>query len=104
MLLPAFLLGSGVRAIGAHHSIDKEFNLRRLALPLHLQPGAMLQGSLFFPITPGPQRLAISFRNAGVAQAVTIDLAPLATLHFATHQSAATPPPSSPAPSSPPPR
>jgi hypothetical protein len=88
---PVFVIGSGVRAITAPHAIQKEFNRRRLVLPLELQPGEMRQGSLFFPITPGPQRLELNFRSEGIAQSDSIDLAPLATLHFAEAPAGATP-------------
>ena len=97
--LPVFLVGSGVRAFTAPHAIQKQFNLRRLALPLELKPGEMRQGSLFFPITPGPQRLEISFTNGAVTQIVAVDLAPLSTLHLQSAPSA-----TAPAPAPPPPR
>jgi hypothetical protein len=94
--LPAFVVGSGIRRFTAPHEIQKEFNLRRLALPLQLKPGEMLQGSLFFPITPGPQHLDVNFRNGALSQTLTIDLAPLSSLHFNDSPSAA--PAAAPAP------
>jgi hypothetical protein len=81
--LPVFAVGSVVRGITAPYGIQKEFNRRRLAFPLELQPGETRQGSLFFPITPGPQRLELDFHSEGGAQSDSIDLAPLANLHFA---------------------
>ncbi len=88
--LPVFVVGSGIREVTAPYAIQKEFNRRRLPLPLELQPGETRQGSLFFPITPGPQRLELDFRSEGSAQSVSIALAPLATLHFAEAPAAAT--------------
>jgi hypothetical protein len=96
--LPVFIVGSGVRAITAPYGIRKEFNLRRLALPLQLKPGEMRQGSLFFPITPGPQRLDIDFTNGTVNQTVSVDLALLSNLHLQPGPSAPTPAPAPPPP------
>jgi hypothetical protein len=82
--LPVLVVGSTIRLFTAPHAIEKEFNRRRLVLPLELKPGEMRQGSLFFPITPGPQHLVLDFRAEGSApQSLSIDLAPLANLHFA---------------------
>jgi hypothetical protein len=89
--LPVFVVGSGVRAITAPYAIKKEFNRRRLTFPLELKPGEMRQGSLFFPITPGPQHLVLDFRAEDTAQSVSIDLASLANLHFADDPAGATP-------------
>lgn len=83
LAIPVFVVGSGVRAITAPYGIQKEFNRRRLVLPLELRPGEMRQGSLFFSITPAPQHLELDFRSEGIAQSDSIDLAPLANLHFA---------------------
>jgi hypothetical protein len=96
--LPVFVIGSGVRAFTAPHAIHKEFDRRRLALPLVLQPGEMRQGSLFFPITPGPQQLELECQGDGKTQSLDIDLAPLANLHFSQPPPAATPPAPAPSP------
>ena len=90
--LPVFLVGSVVREITAHQAIEKEFKRRRLALPVQLQPGEMRQGSLFFPITPGPQRLEVVSHSEGLAQSVNIDLTPLSNLHFKEDPTGAKPP------------
>jgi len=80
--LPVWALGSGVRILVARSSITDEFNHRRIAVPLELRPGETKQGSLFFPISPGPQRLVLRCRTNGVTQPVTLDLTPLAGLHL----------------------
>jgi len=90
--LPVFVVGSGIRAITAPYAIQKEFNRRRLTLPLELKPGEMRQGSLFFPITPGPQHLVLDFRGESITQSVSIDLTSLANLHFAQAPAGATAP------------
>lgn len=81
--LPVFVVGSGIRGVTAPYAIQKEFNRRRLPLPLELQPGETRQGSLFFPITPGPQRLELHLRSEDSVQSFSIDLAQLSALHFA---------------------
>jgi hypothetical protein len=96
--LPMVVVGSTVVAITGPYAIQKEFNRRRLALPLELQPGETRHGSLFFPITPGPQRLEVNFRGEGAEQTASIDLAVLAHLHFAQPPGAPTPPGSSASP------
>ena len=96
--LPVFMIGSGIRLFTAPRAIEKEFARRGLALPLELQPGETRQGSLFFPITPGPQRLQLNFRGDGTAQSLAIDLTPLANLHFAQAPAAATAPKPAPSP------
>ncbi len=98
--LPVFVIGTGVRAFTAPHAIHKEFDRRRLALPLVLQPGEMRQGSLFFPITPGPQQLELVCQGDGKTLSLDIDLAPLKNLHFSQPLPAATPPAPSPSPPS----
>ncbi len=81
-VMPVWALGSGVRYLIARSSITDEFNRRRIALPLALKPGETKQGSLFFPVSPGPQRLLVRCQANGVTQLVTLDLTPLAGLHL----------------------
>lgn len=91
--LPVFVVGSGIRLFTAPRAIEKEFKRRRLVFPLELKPGEMRQGSLFFPITPGPQDLLLDFRGEGIAQQwLSIDLGSLANLHFAEPADGATAP------------
>lgn len=80
--IPVWAVGSGVRTLVARSAVTDEFNRRRLVLPLTLAPGETRRGSFFFPISPGPQRLALRGRAGGAPQTVTIDLAPLAGLHL----------------------
>ncbi len=82
LALPVWAVGSGVRILVARSSITDEFNRRRIATPLVLKPGETKQGSLFFPISPGPQRLVLRCRTNGVTQLVILDLTPLAGLHL----------------------
>ena len=80
--LPIWAISSGVRTLVARGSIKDEFNRRRLGLPLTLRPGESRAGSLFFPISPGPQRLELHCRMNGEARVPVIDLAPLSGLHL----------------------
>ena len=82
VVIPVWALSTGVRYMVARSAITDEFNRRRIAGPLVLKPGETRQGSLFFPISPGPQRLALRCWANDSAQVVTLDLAPLAGLHF----------------------
>lgn len=82
LALPAWAISSGVRTLVARSSITDEFNRRRIALPITLRPGETRHGSLFFPISPGPQRLECHYRVNGEARLAAIDLAPLAGLHL----------------------
>jgi hypothetical protein len=89
--LPVWALGSGVRVLIARSSVTSEFTRRRIALPLKLNPGDTKPGSLFFPISPGPQRIVLRCRTNGVTPSVTLDLTPLAGLHLLKQLSGATP-------------
>jgi hypothetical protein len=59
-----------------------EFNRHRLVLPLQLEPGASVTGSLFFPLTPGPEHLQVSGSAEGKPWELSLKLPMLAGLHF----------------------
>lgn len=59
-----------------------EFNRRRLALPVGLAPGASVTGSVFFPLTPGPERLDASGRIGDRSWTASLKLPWLAGVHF----------------------
>lgn len=103
--LPVYAVASVVGNISGRHKIEAEFNRRRLVLPANIPAGQIVQGSLFFRITPGPKRLLLHGRANGVPRDMVLDLAPLAGLHFKEqHAAQPVPPASSPATSpSPPP-
>src|SRR5205814_5963570 len=88
---PAFIGGTIYTNISNRHAIEQEFELRRLVLPAVLVPGQLVQGSLFFRISPGPQRLTLTCRVDDEPRDVIIDLAPIAGLHLKSPP-AATPP------------
>jgi hypothetical protein len=62
--------------------VEADFNGRRLVLPLTIAPGQAVEGSLFFPVTPGPQALAFHCQVADQATELTLLLTPLADLHL----------------------
>jgi len=63
--------------------VEQEFARRRLSLPLTLAPGATVRGSLFFPMTPDPQRLVLRGHSGDAALEVVLELKQLAHLHLA---------------------
>jgi hypothetical protein len=72
-------------AVMNHHNkeqVRSEFERRRLVLPQPIAPGASAAGSLFFPMTPGPQRLVVDGHAGNQEVHVVLDLAPLAGLHL----------------------
>lgn len=62
-------------------AIAAEFSRRRLDFPVALLPGQTHQASLFFRITPSPQRLILTFESGARAHTATIDLTMLSDLH-----------------------
>ena len=82
ILIPAFIGGTVYTNINNRHAIEREFERRRLVLPAILVPGQLVQGSLFFRISPGPKRLTLSCHVDDEPRSVVINLAPLAGLHL----------------------
>lgn len=75
----------GVVAVMNHNNkvaVQTEFARRRLKLPLIIAPGANAEGSFFFPMTPGPQRLIVKARSGDLPVELVLDLKPLAGLHL----------------------
>ena len=89
-ILPFYIGGTVYRNISSRHDIEHEFAHRRLMLPATVAPGGVAQGSLFFRISPGPQRLALRGRSGAEPVEAVIDLTPLKGLHL---RPAADPPP-----------
>ncbi len=67
--------------------VQLEFDRRRLVLPLTLAPGATTNGSLFFPMTPGPQRLTVKGKSGDAPFELVLELKPLAGLHLKSAES-----------------
>ena len=75
---------SVVANVNSRHDIEAEYRRRRLALPVFLVPGQVAQGSFFFRISPGPQRLVLRGRTGDQPCEAIIDLSPLVILHLKT--------------------
>ena len=80
--VPVVVVGTLVINNNHKHKIETEFSRRRLALPATIAPGGVVQGSLFFRLSPGPQRLVLHYRTDGQPRGLAIELKPLAALHF----------------------
>lgn len=59
-----------------------EFKRRNLELPRELAPGASVIGSLFFPLTPGPEFLSVTARSGTADITLKIPMPELEELHF----------------------
>jgi hypothetical protein len=70
-------------------AVVAEFSRRRLTLPLTLAPGEVREGSLFFTMTPGPQRLRFCLGQNPSDEWFGFPLPQLAKLHFAPDANAA---------------
>ncbi len=82
IVLPVYAVVSVFVNVSGRHKIEAEFNRRRLALPAIVPAGQVVQGSLFFPITPGPKRLILQCQVGEEVRNVDFDLSPLAGLHM----------------------
>jgi hypothetical protein len=80
---PAYALGSVAVNRSNQGKVAAEFSRRRLALPVNLPTESVAQGSLFFRLAPGPQRLVLRITRAERVEEVGLELTPLATLHLA---------------------
>jgi hypothetical protein len=90
--IPAYAVAAVVRNYNHRHDIEAEFTRRRLVLPATIAPGQTAQGSLFFRISPGPQRLMLRGRTGDAPVEIAVDLAPLKGLHLKTPPAEPIPP------------
>lgn len=79
--LPVY--GATVFGINMHNkaAIKKEFNRRRVLLPLILGPGETRSGSFFFPMVPNPQALTVHWTSSAGDGETTLELHFLQGLH-----------------------
>jgi hypothetical protein len=79
--LPVY--GASVFGINMHNkaAIKKEFNRRRVSLPLTLRPGETRTGSFFFPMVPNPQALTVRWTSSAGEGETTLELKFLQGLH-----------------------
>ena len=80
--LPVYYLG----VITINHSnklaMEKEFNRRRLVLPLTLAPGETRTGSCFFPMVPNPRSLGLHWSVGATGGDTVLPLDFLHGLHL----------------------
>ena len=62
--------------------VEQEFKRRCLVLPVSIGPGQGVTGSLFFALTPGPQRMIVRGQIGENPLEFTLDLQPFAGLHL----------------------
>jgi hypothetical protein len=79
---PVALVDHAFFASQKRERVLAEFNRRRLSLPIQLEPGTSVAGSVFFPLTPGPERLTMRGRAGEVPVEVAVALPGLEALHF----------------------
>lgn len=79
--LPVY--GVTIFGINMHNkaAIKKEFNRRRVPLPLTLGPGESRTGSFFFPMVPNPQALTVHWTGSAGDAETKLDLQFLQGLH-----------------------
>jgi hypothetical protein len=89
------IYGATILGINMHNrsAIKKEFDRRRLAFPLTLGPGESRTGSLFFPMTPNPQALAVEWSSSTGNDVTVLDLHFLEGLHVEPGPKSQSPPP-----------
>ena len=88
-ILPLAVIVGGISAY-RHQSqtnaesmvIDYEIKRRGFELPAPLAPGADLQRSAFFPVTPAPQRLRLRYAVGAEPRELVLALPALAGLHI----------------------
>lgn len=64
------------------NKVAAEFNRRRLEWPLNVAENQTVTGSLFFPMTPGPQTLFLRGKHGRQPTELAIDLKLLSGLHL----------------------
>lgn len=84
--LPLFVGTAIYRNVSSRHAVRAEFDKRKLDLPVGLVPTQHAQGSLFFPITPGPQRLVLNGYAGPTKWSTVVDLCSLESLHLKTSE------------------
>ena len=88
-ILPLALIVGGISAYRSQSQtnseakvIEYEIKRRGFELPAQLAPGAELQRSAFFPVTPAPQRLRLRYAASGEQRELVLALPALAGLHI----------------------
>jgi hypothetical protein len=82
VVLPVYYIG--VVTINHYNkaAMDKEFERRRIVLPLTLAPGKTWTGSLFFPMVPSPRSLSVKWSSGAKDGESVLPLDFLHSLHI----------------------
>lgn len=72
LLGPALIVGGVMKGVNGQ-KVAKEIDVRQVDLPLRLQPGETQYVNLFFPLSPSPQRVEISYRAHQTDQLLSVD-------------------------------
>jgi hypothetical protein len=87
--IPVGLIGGTVYIINRHRQdkkdkalIDLQLNERGYGVPLQVPAQAQVTKSAFFPITPSPTRLLLSYSSGGDVREISLELPELAGLHL----------------------
>lgn len=87
--IPLGLAGGTVYVVNRHRRdkadrilIQQTLEARGITTPLQVSPGARLQRSVFFPVTPSPSRLIVSEVSGDRAESILVDLPGLSQLHL----------------------
>jgi hypothetical protein len=89
--LPVYYIG--VLTINHHNKVamEKEFNRRRLVLPLTLAPAETRTGSFFFPMIPSPRSLGLRWASGPETGEAVLPLEFLRGLHTSPAPAASLP-------------
>jgi hypothetical protein len=89
LAIPVGLIGGTTYVISRRHRdtedkalIDRRLSERGYAVPLRIDPQTQVTKSAFFPITPAPTRLVVSYATLGGVRAIALELPALAGLHL----------------------
>jgi hypothetical protein len=80
--VPVYVASSVYLNVSRKHDVEAEFKKRNLHLPASLAANTTAQGSLFFRISPGPQRLTLRYRIGNETREDVVDLTALSGLHL----------------------
>jgi hypothetical protein len=80
IIAPVYAANTIAFNVRGRKKIEADFQKRRLVLPLTIIPGQVVQGSLYFPVTLGPQRLALRCRAADQVRDLVLPLGSVADL------------------------
>ena len=61
---PVLIVGGIVKAVN-NEKVDEQIGLRQTSLPLTLEPGTQQKMDVFFPVTPSPRAVRISYDAEG---------------------------------------